>query len=122
MQRILRHYDAIRQMYIFCPLTRNFSVDKACPLIVPHKYIQPVEISILEHTHNTKFNHKLSNLIQNTSFELSPSSEEHKIINALELRWPLLQTKYITRLIGKILTTSNVIHDIFPNRFSFADG
>ena len=108
-------------MYRFCPLTRAFSVDESHPLIVPHEYIQPVEIPILEYKHNTKNNHKLYSLIQNTPHELSPSREEHKIINVLEMHWPLLQTKYIIRLFAKHLTTSNVIHDIFPNGF-FADG
>ena len=46
--------------------------------------------------------------------EFSPRSEEHKIVKARELLWPLLQTKYITRLLAKLLTTSKVIHDIFP--------
>ena len=85
MQRIIRNYDPIRQMYIFCPLNKTFSVDESRPLIVPQEYIQPVENPILECIHNIKLNHKLHNLIQNTPYELPPSSEEHKIIKALEL-------------------------------------
>ena len=103
MQGILRNCDPIRQMYIFWPLTRTFSVDESRPLIVPHEYIQPVEIPIIEYIHNTKYNHKRYNLIQITPHEFSPSSEEHKTIKALELLWPLLQTKYITRLLAKLL-------------------
>ena len=108
-------------MYIFCPLTRSFNVDESCPLIVSHEYIQPVEISVLEYTHSIKYNHKLSNLIQNTPHKSSPSSEGYKITQAHELLlWPLLETKHISRLLAKLLTTSNVIHDIFPIGF-FAD-
>ena len=55
--------------------------------------------------------------MQNTPYELSPSTEEHKIIKALELLWPLLQTKYIIRLIAKFLTSSEIIHDVFPYGF-----
>ena len=98
MQGIIRKYDPIRQMYIFCPLTRTSNVDESRPLIVPHKYIQPVEVPILEYIHKTNYNHKLYNLIQNTPHELSLSSEEQKIIKALELPWPLLQIQYIVRL------------------------
>ena len=97
MQGILKNYDPIRQMSIFCPLTRTFIVDESRSLIVPHEYIQPVEIPILEYIHNIKYNHTLCKLIQITPHEFSPSSEEHKIIKARELLWPLLQTKYITR-------------------------
>ena len=111
VQGILRNYDPSRQMYIFCPLTRSFKIDESRPLMVPHENIQPVEIPILEHIHNNKYNHKLYILIQNTPHEFSPSSEEHKIIKALVVLWPLLQTKYITRLLAKLLTTSNVNHD-----------
>ena len=79
-------------MYIFCPITRIFNVDESRPLIVPHEYIQPVEVPILEYIHNNKLNHKSYNLIQNTPQEISLSREEHKIITALELLWPLRQT------------------------------
>ena len=120
MQGILKNYDPIRQMYIFFPLTRIFNVAESRPLIVPHEYIQPVEIPILEYIHNIKYNHKLFKLIQITPHVFSPSSEEHKIIKALELLWPLLRTKYIIRLLAKFLKTLNVNHDLFPNVF-FAD-
>ena len=117
MQGIIRNCDPIRQMYIFCPLTRTFNVDESRPLIVPYEYIQPVEISLLEYFHNTKYNHKLYNLNQNTPHKFSLSSEEHKIIRALELLWPLLQTKYVIRLLAKLLTSSDTIHIVFPNGF-----
>ena len=93
LQGILRNYDLITQMYIFCPLTQTFNVHESRPLIVPHEFLQPVEIPILEFIHNTRYNHKLYNLIQNTPYEFSPSTEEHKIIQALKLLWPLHQTK-----------------------------
>ena len=48
MQGFIRHYEPIRQMYIFCPLIRTFNVDESRPLIVPYEYIQPVEVPILE--------------------------------------------------------------------------
>ena len=50
MQGIIRNYDPIRQMYIFCPLTRN----ESRPLIVSHEYIQSAEIPILEYIDITK--------------------------------------------------------------------
>ena len=96
MQGIIRTYDPIRQRYLFCPLNKTFNIDESRSLIVPHEYIQPVEVPILEHIHNTNYNQKLYNPIQNTPHEFSPSSEEQKTIKALELIWPLLQTKYIT--------------------------
>ena len=103
---ILRNYDPITQMYIFCPLTKTFNVDESHPLIIPH------EFPILEFTHNTRYNHKLYNLIQITPYELSPSTEEHKIKKALQLLWPFFQTKYINRLRAKLLTSSDTIHDL----------
>ena len=107
-------------MYLFCSLTRTFNIDESRPLIVPHEYIQTVEVSILEYIHNPNYNRKLSNLIQNTPHEFSPRSEEQKIIKALEFLWPLLQIKYITRLLSKLLTSSDTIHKTFPKEF-FAD-
>ena len=104
-------------MCLFCPLTKTFNVDEPHPLILPHEFLQPVEITILEFTHNTRYNHKLYNLIQNTPYEFSPSFDEHKINKALELFWPLLQSKYIIRLIAKLLTSSEVIHVVFPHGF-----
>ena len=116
-QGILRNYDPITQMYIFCPLTKIFNVEESRPLIVPHKYIQPIEIPILEVIHNTKYNHKLFNLIQHTSHEFSVGTEELNTIKALQLLWPLLETKNIVRILAKLLTTSDSIHDIFPHGF-----
>ena len=90
---------------------------EARPIIVPNEFLQPVEIPILEFIHNTRYNHKLYNLVQNTPYELSPSTEEHNIIKALELLWPLLQSKNIIRLIAKFLTSSEIIHYVFPQGF-----
>ena len=90
-------------MYIFCPLTKLLNVEESHPLIIPHELLQPVEVPILEFIYNTRYNQKLYNLIQNTLYELSPSTEEHNIIKALELLWPFLQTKHIIRLLAKLL-------------------
>ena len=99
-QGTLRNYDPITQLYIFCPLTKTFTVGESRPLIVPHEFLQPIEFPILELIHNNKYNHKLYNLIQNTSYEFSPGTEELKTIRALQLLWPLLQTKNINRMLA----------------------
>ena len=118
---ILRNYDPITQMYIFCPITKTFNAEESRPFLIPHEFVQPIEIPILEFTHNTKFNHKLYNLIQNTPYEFAVGTEELTTIKALQLLWPLLQTKNIIRILAKLLTTSELIHDIFPHGF-FPDG
>ena len=104
-------------MYMFCPLTKTFNVEESRPLIVLHENIQPVEIPILEFIHKTKYNHKLFNLIQHTNHEFCLGTEELNTIKALELLWPLLETKNIIRILAKLLTTSESIHDIFPHGF-----
>ena len=63
MQGTLQNYDPIRQTYNFCSLTKCFDVEESRPLIVPHEYIPPIEAQNLEYFHNTKYNHKLYNLI-----------------------------------------------------------
>ena len=107
-------------MYIICPLSKTFNVEGSQPLIVPHEYIQPVEIPMLEFIHNTKYNHKLLNLIQHTNHEFSIGTEELNTIKAIQLHWPLLETKIIIHILAKLLTTSDAIHDIFPHGF-FSD-
>ena len=57
----------------------------------------------MEFIHNTKYNHKLYNLIQNTPYEFAVGTEELKTIKALQLLWPLLQTKNIIRILAKLL-------------------
>ena len=114
---ILRNYDPITQMYIFCPITKTFNAEESRPFLIPHEFVQPIEIPILEFIHNTKFNHKLYNLIQNTPYEFAVGTEELTTIKALQLLWPLLQTKNIIRILAKLLTTSELIHDIFPHGF-----
>ena len=114
---ILRNYDPITQMYIFCPITKTFNAEESRPFLIPHEFVQPIEIPILEFIHNTKFNHKLYNLIQNTPYEFAVGTEELTIIKALQLLWPLLQTKNIIRILAKLLTTSELVHDIFPHGF-----
>ena len=114
---ILRNYDPITQMYIFCPITKTFNAEESRPFLIPHEFVQPIEIPILEFIHNTTFNHKLYNLIQNTPYEFAVSTEELTTIKALQLLWPLLQTKNIIRILAKLLTTSELIHDIFPHGF-----
>ena len=114
---ILRNYDPVTQMYIFCPITKTFNAEESRPFLIPHEFIQPIEIPILEFFHNTKYNHKIYNLIQNTPYEFAVGTEELKTIKALQLLWPLLQTKNIIRILAKLLTTSDMIHDIFPHGF-----
>ena len=114
---ILRNYDPITQMYIFCPITKTFNAEESRPFLIPHEFNQPIEIPILEFIHNTKYNHKLYNLIQNTPYEFAVGTEELKTIKALQLLWPLLQTKNIIRILAKLLTNSDIIHDIFPHGF-----
>ena len=114
---ILRNYDPITQMYIFCPITKTLNAEESRPFLIPHEFVQPIEIPILEFIHNTKFNHKLYNLIQNTPYEFAVGTEELTTIKALQLLWPLLQTKNIIRILAKLLTTSDLIHDIFPHGF-----
>ena len=120
LQGILRNYDPVTQIYIFCHLTKIFNDEESRPFIIPHEFIQPIEISILEIIHNTKYNHKLYNLMQNTSHEFAVGTEELNTIKALQLLWPLLQTKNVIRILAKLLTTSDLIHDIFPHGF-FSD-
>ena len=114
---ILRNYDPITQMYIFCPITKTLNAEGSRPFLIPHEFVQPIEIPILEFIHNTKFNHKLYNLIQNTPYEFAVGTEELTTIKALQLLWPLLQTKNIIRILAKLLTTSDLIQDIFPHGF-----
>ena len=116
-QAIFRNYDPVTQMYIFCPLTKTFNDEESRPLIIPDEYIQPIEVTILEFIHNTKYNHKIYNLIQNTPHEFSVGTEELKAIKTLQLLWPLLHTKNIIRILAKLLTSSDAIHDIFPHGF-----
>ena len=90
---ILRNYDPVTQMYIFCPITKTLNAEESRPFLIPHEFIQPIEIPILEFIHNTKYNHTIYNLIQNTPYEFAVGTEELKTIKALQLLWPLLQTK-----------------------------
>ena len=105
-------------MLIFCPLTKTFNDEESRPLIIPHEYIQPIEVPILKFIHNNKYNHKFYNLIQNTPHEFAVGTEQLKTIKALQLLWPLLQTKNIIRMLAKLLNTSDAIHDIFHTAFS----
>ena len=52
--------------------------------------------------------------------KFSQGSEEQKIIKTLEHLWPLLPFKYISRLLAKILTSSDTTYNIFPKEI-FAD-
>ena len=114
---ILRNYDPVTQMYLFCPITKTFNAEESRPFFIPHEFITPFEIPILEFIHNTKYNHKIYNLIQNTPYEFAVGTEELNTIKALQLLWPLLQTKKIIRILAKLLTTSDMIHDIFPHGY-----
>ena len=116
-QGILRNYDPVTQMYTFCPLTKTFNDEESRPLVFPHEYIQPIEVLILEFIHNTKYNHKIYILIQNTPHDFAVGTKELKTIKPLQLLWPLLQTKNIIRILAKLLTTSDAIHEVFPHGF-----
>ena len=104
-------------MYIFCPLTKTFNDEEARPLIIPHEYIQSIEVPTSEFIQNTKYNHKNYNLIQNTPREFAVGTEKLKTIKALHLLWPLMQTKNIIRILAKLLTISDAIHNVFPHGF-----
>ena len=108
-------------MYILCPITKTFNAEESRPFLIPHEFIQPIEIPILEFIHNTKYNHKIFNLIQNTPYVFTVGTEELNTIKALQLLWPLLQTINVIRILAKILTTSDIIHDIFPHGFFAED-
>ena len=114
---ILRNYDPVRQMFIFCPLTNNFPLEDARPIIMPHEYIQPIEVALLENIHNIKINHKLFNLIQSSSHEFSAITEEVNISRAFELPWPLLRTKNVKLTRAKLLITSDTIKTHFAHGF-----
>ena len=117
LQGILINHDPVTQMYTFCPLTKTFNDEESRPFITPHEFIQPIEIPILEFIHNTKYHHKNYNLIQNTPHEFAVGTEELNTIKALQLLWPLLQTKNVMRILNKLITTSGLIHDIIPHGF-----
>ena len=51
---ILHNYDPVTQMYIFCPITKTINAEETRPLLIPHEFIQPIEIPILEFIHNNK--------------------------------------------------------------------
>ena len=114
---IVRNYDPIAQMYIFCPITKTFQDEESRPFIIPHEFIQPLEVPILKFIHNTKYNHKNYNLKQNTPHEFAVGTEELNTIKALELLWPLLQTKNFIHILAKLLITSKLIfpHGFFPD-------
>ena len=103
---------SLKCIYIFSP-----HEDLQRRRIIPHEYIQPIEVLVLEFIHNSKYNHKIYNLIQNTPHEFAVGTEELKTIKALQLLWPLLQTKNIIRILAKLLITSDAIHNVFPHGF-----
>ena len=99
------------------PSQGRINAEESRPFLIPHEFIQPIETAILEFIHNTKYNHKIYNLVQNTPYEFAVGTEELNTIKVLQLLWPLLQTKNIIRILAKLLTTSDMIHDIFPYGF-----
>ena len=102
----------LRQMYIFCPLTKSLDIEDSRPLINFHEYIQPIKVHTLKYIHKTKYNPKLNNLIQNTPYEFSLKKEEHNTI-----LWPLLQKNYVIRMLAKFLTSSDEGRKNIPNIF-----
>ena len=95
----------------------SIEIDECRPLIIPHEYLQLIEVRMLEYIHDFKYNHKLYNLTQDTSHDFSLSHEEHNINRALELLWTLLQTKNVIRMLVKLLTSSDTSRSNFPNGF-----
>ena len=118
---ILRNYDPVHQMYIFCPITKIFQEEESRPFLIPHEFLQLIEIPILEFFQNNKHNHKFYNLIQHTPHEFAVGTEELNIIKALDLLWPLLQTKNIFRILAKLLTSSELIQELLPQGFFAED-
>ena len=102
---------------MFCLITETFNDKKSRPLIIPHDYIQPIEVPILEFIHNTKYNQKIYILSQNKPHDFAVGTEELKTIKALQLLWPLLQTKNTIRILAKLLTTTDANYDVFPHGF-----
>ena len=84
LHSIHRNYNPLKQVYRLCPLTNNFKLEDSRPIIIPHEYIQPFEITLLEKMHNFKFDQKLYNRIQ-ANYELSPVNKEVNVISGLEL-------------------------------------
>ena len=72
---ILRNYNPVREMYIFCPLTNTFPQEDARPIILPHESIQPIEVALLKNIPKMNLKHKLCSLTQNTNHEFSAITE-----------------------------------------------
>ena len=114
---ILRNYDQLPKCIYSVPSQRP-----SIPKIQDHSLSRMNLSHLLKYLylvfiHNTKYNHKIYNLIQNTPYEFAVGTEELNTIRALQLLWPLLQTKNIIRILAKLLTTSDMIHDISPHGF-----
>ena len=73
LQGTIRNYNPITQMYILCPLTKLLIVDESRPLIVPHEFLQPAEVPILEFICNTRYNHKLLTLFKTHLLKYHPA-------------------------------------------------
>ena len=104
-------------MYLFCPLTNTLPIDDARPLTKAHEYVELIEITLLEHIHETNFNHQLYNLSQNTNQEFSTPTEEVENIRPLGLLLHLLRTKNVIRTVAKLLITSDTTKTTFPHEF-----
>ena len=112
---ILRKYDPVRQMYIFCPLTNSFLLGDS--RLSSSQYIHPIEIALQEKIHNCKFNQILYNLIQHSLRKIPAVLKEVNIIRALELLLPLLRTKSVIRMLARLLTIYDIIKTNFPIEF-----
>ena len=62
------------------PVIKSFDNEESRPLIIPQEHIQPIEVHILENNHKAKYNHKLCNLIERTSYDLALTNEKLNII------------------------------------------
>ena len=86
-------------------------------LLSPTNKYSQIEITIVEYIHNTKNNPKLYNLIPITCHEFALDNEDLKIIRALEILWPLLQTKNIICMLAKLITSSDTSRLFSPMDF-----
>ena len=101
----------------FLALTNTFPVNESQPIIIPHEYIQLVELPLLGKNHSTNFNYKLYYPIQNTHHVFSVTPEQVKIIKSFEPLWHLLTTRTVISILAKLIMQSLIIGTNFPNDF-----
>ena len=98
----------------FLPLNSTFPINDSQPIIMPHEYIQLVELPLSENNHSTNFNNKLYYPIQNSHHVFSVTPEDIKIIKAFEPLWQLLPTRnVISSMLAKLIIRTNFPNDFF---------